>query len=414
VEHAPAGDARRGEEAPVSALETRLSRTRAFEPRRIGVAGIVLGVLAFFLAIPPIEARTVAATVAVGVVAVAAGIWCASRGVRRVGFGAVAAGLAGIALGVLATRSSQANLEQVFTADIVASMLVFATPLTYAAIGGMFSERSGVVNIGLEGMMLMGCFWGIYGADKAGSWVVGLFVAMLAGGALALVHAFFAIHLRADQIVGGTAVNFLALGITGYFFVQLYHGENVSSGVPRIPDVNLHIGGVPFFGPAFGHLNLMIWLAFALVLVSYVVMFRTPIGLRIRACGEHPRAADTVGIDVYAVRYGAVCLSGILAAAGGAYLSVGYVGSFNENMTAGRGFIALAALIFGNWRPFGAFGAALLFGFSTALAYRLPVYSGSAATLFQALPYILTLIAVAGVIGRSIPPAAVGRPYTKQ
>jgi simple sugar transport system permease protein len=158
----------------------------------------------------------------------------------------------------------------------------------------------------------------------------------------------------------------------------------------------------------------MIWIGFRLVAVSYVVMFRTPIGLRFRACGEHPRAADTVGIDVYAVRYGAVVVSGLLAAAGGAYLSVGFVGTFNENMTAGRGFIALAALIFGNWRPFGAFGAALLFGFSTALAYRLPVYSDSAATLFQALPYVLTLIAVAGVIGRSIPPAAVGRPYTKQ
>jgi simple sugar transport system permease protein len=143
-------------------------------------------------------------------------------------------------------------------------------------------------------------------------------------------------------------------------------------------------------------------------------MFRTPIGLRIRAVGEHPRAADTVGISVYTVRYACVIVSGMLAAAGGAYLSIGFLGSFNENMTAGRGFIALAALIFGNWRPFGAFGAALLFGFSSALAQRLPVYSQSGSVLFQALPYVLTLIAVAGVIGRSIPPAAVGRPYVKQ
>src|SRR3989442_12527828 len=154
-------------------------------------------------------------------------------------------------------------------------------------------------------------------------------------------------------------------------------------------------------------MNLMVWLSFLLVIVSYIVVFKTPIGLRIRACGEHPRAADTVGINVYLVRYGAVVLSGILAALGGAYLTVGYVGTFNENMTAGRGFIALAALIFGNWRPFGAFGAALLFGFSTALAFRLPVYSDSAAPLFQTLPYVLTLIPVAGVIGRTIPPAAV-------
>jgi simple sugar transport system permease protein len=143
-------------------------------------------------------------------------------------------------------------------------------------------------------------------------------------------------------------------------------------------------------------------------------MFKTPVGLRIRSVGEHPRAADTVGISVYGVRYAAVTFSGMLAALGGAYLSIGFVHSFNENMTAGRGFIALAALIFGAWRPFGAFAAALLFGFSSALAQRLPEYSESGAVLFQALPYVLTLIAVAGVIGRAIPPAAIGRPYVKQ
>jgi simple sugar transport system permease protein len=158
----------------------------------------------------------------------------------------------------------------------------------------------------------------------------------------------------------------------------------------------------------------MIWIAILFVPLSYIVLFKTPIGLRIRACGEHPRAADTVGINVYAIRYGAVILSGILAAMGGAYLTVGYLNTYNENVTAGRGFIALAAMIFGNWRPFGAFGAALLFGFSTALAFRLPVYSANGAVLFQALPYVLTLIAVAGVIGRTVPPAADGRPYKKQ
>src|SRR5207249_11093641 len=159
----------------------------------------------------------------------------------------------------------------------------------------------------------------------------------------------------------------------------------------------------------FGDLNALIWFMFFILVASYVVMFRTPLGLRIRSVGEHPRAADTVGISVYGVRYGAVVLSGMLAALGGAYLSVGYVGSFSENMTAGRGFIALAAVIFGNWRPFGAFGAALLFGGSTALSFRLADAWGNSAVLFQALPYVLTLIAVAGVIGRSVPPAAVGR-----
>ena len=258
-----------------------------------------------------------------------------------------------------------------------------------------------------------------WGADKTNSWELGLLIAIAAGGAMAFVHAFFAINLRADQIVGGTAINFLALGITGYLFIDIYGQDGTPTDIPGIPNIDLGaVQRIPFLGDIFGDLNLMIWLALALIFVSWVVMFKTPIGLRIRSVGEHPRAADTVGINVYATRYAAVTLSGMLAAAGGSYLSIGFVGSYNENMTAGRGFIALAALIFGNWRPFGAAAACLLFGFSSALAQRLPVYSESAGVpidvLFQALPYVLTLIAVAGVIGRSIPPAAVGRPYKKQ
>jgi ABC-type uncharacterized transport system permease subunit len=399
----------------MAAYADRFRRSWLGDARTVGILGIALGVLAFWLTIPPFTTRSAIWPILVGILAIAAGVWSVSRGVRRVGWGAVAAGALGIALAILATHSSKGNLDEVFDASLIASMLVFATPLTFGAIGGMFSERSGVVNVALEGMMLMGAFFGIYGADKTGSWFLGILIAMLSGALLALVHAFFAVHLRADQIVGGIAINFLALGITGYFFYQLYHGANISANIPRIPNVSIPwVKDQGFIGPAFGDLNLLIWVAIALVPLSYVVMFKTPIGLRIRACGEHPRAAETVGINVYAIRYASVVTSGMLAALGGVFLSVGFVGTFNENMTDGRGFIALAALIFGNWRPFGAFGAALLFGFSTALAFRLPVYSDSAATLFQALPYVLTLIAVAGVIGRTIPPAAVGRPYKKQ
>jgi general nucleoside transport system permease protein len=394
--------------------DTRWVRLRA--TRTFGTIGVLLGVLACFLTIPPVEARSITWSLFVGMLAIACGIWAVTRGERRLGWWAIVSGLAGIGLSFLAIQSSVENLNTVFRADLIASMFVFSTPLVFAGIGGMFSERSGVVNIGLEGMMLMGAFFGVYGADKGGSWVAGILVAMLAGGLLALVHAFFAIHLRADQIVGGTAVNFLALGITGYFFVQLYHGQDVPVGISSIPDVKIpYVENWRFLGPAIGDLNLMVWLSFLLVIVSYIVLFKTPIGLRIRACGEHPRAADTVGINVYVVRYGSVVLSGILAALGGAYLSIGFGGgAFTDNMTAGRGFIALAAMIFGAWRPFGTFAAALLFGFSTALAYRLPVYSDSAATLFQTLPYVLTLIAVAGVVGRTVPPAADGRPYVRQ
>jgi simple sugar transport system permease protein len=392
----------------------RSGASRFLEPKAIGILGILLGLLALWLAIPPIKAASPVWPAIAGLLGAMCGVIALSRGAYRVGGGAIASALFGALLAYLATRSSSAKLDQVVDASLIAQMLVFATPLTYAALGGIFSERSGVVNIGLEGMMLMGAFWGIWGADKTGSWFWGVAIGAASGGLLALVHAFFAISLRADQIVGGVAVNFLALGITGYFFVQLYHGNNIPTGVAQVPDLHLTSASSTSFGNSFGNLNYMIWLAILLVPLTYVVLFKTPIGLRIRACGEHPRAADTVGINVYLVRYLSVVLSGILAALGGAYLTVGYLNTFNENVTAGRGFIALAAVIFGNWRPFGAFGATLLFGLSTALAFRLNVYSDNAATLFQALPYVLTLIAVAGVIGRTVPPAADGRPYKKQ
>jgi simple sugar transport system permease protein len=279
-------------------------------------------------------------------------------------------------------------------------------------------------------MMLMGAFFGFWGADHFDSWQLGLVVAMLAGASLALVHAFFCIHLQADQIVVGTGINFLALGITGYAFVDIYGDQGSPTDVPSVSSPSLHflthipdvsIGPVEFGGTflnaVFGNLNYMIWLSFVLLIVAYIVLFRTSIGLRIRAVGEHPRAADTVGISVYGIRYAAVITSGALAALGGAYLSVASVNLFDQNLTGGRGFIAIAALIFGNWRPFGAYAACLLFGFSSALGDRLPAYfeQGSATPLlFNILPYVLTLIAVAGVIGRSIPPAAIGRPYRKQ
>jgi ABC-type uncharacterized transport system permease subunit len=385
--------------------------------RALAWLGILVGIAAAWVALPPLKVREPIVPMMIGLLAVGLGVGVLARGgIRRLGWGAIVVGVLGMGIGYLGTRSSVSNLDQVIVwSALLAAMLRYATPLAFAAMGGIFSERSGVVNIGLEGMMLAGAFFGILGADKLDSWPLGLLCAAVAGGTFAFIHAFFAIQLRADQIVGGTAINFLALGITGYLFIDIYGGQGTPPNVPEIPDV--HLGFLDdwyFIGPILGQLNLMIWLAVATIVVTYVVLFKTPVGLRIRAVGEHPRAADTVGISVYATRYAAVTLSGVLAALGGAYLSIGFVNSFNQNMTAGRGFIALAAVIFGNWRPWGAAAAALLFGFSSALAQRLPAYSESAAVLFQTLPYVLTLIAVAGVIGRSIPPAAVGRPYQKQ
>jgi simple sugar transport system permease protein len=384
--------------------------------RALAWAGIVLGLFAAFVALPPITARSWVWSLLLGLLAALAGVWAITRGERRYGAYALAAAVLGFGLAYLATRSEVGKLETVVVwSALFAAMLRYATPLIFAALGGMFSERSGVVNVGLEGMMLMGAFFGIMAADKLDSWILGLLVGILSGGAAALLHAIWAVHLRVDQIISGFAINFLALGLTGYLFIDIYGQEGTPTDIPSIPNVHLaFLDGVPFFGDIFGNLNLMIWIALILIPVSWFVLFKTPLGLRIRAVGEHPRAADTVGIDVYRIRYGAVIASGMLAAAGGAFLSIGFVNSFNENMTAGRGFIALAAVIFGNWRPFGAAAACFLFGFSSALAQRLPEYSDSAAVLFQALPYVLTLIAVAGVIGRSIPPAADGRPYQKQ
>src|SRR5215831_6916221 len=230
---------------------------RIRSPRSWGTVGILFGVVAVLVMLPPLTARSIVWPILLGILAALFGVWTVTRGERRLGWGAVAAGAIGIGLGILATHSSTANLETVFTASLIASMFVFSTPLVFGAIGGMVSERSGVVNIGLEGMMLMGAFWGVYGADKGGSWVVGILAAMLAGGLLALLHAFFSIHLRADQIVSGTAVNFLALGITGYFFFQLYNGQDVPVGVSTIPDVAFSKGS-GFLAQAFGDLNLMV------------------------------------------------------------------------------------------------------------------------------------------------------------
>jgi general nucleoside transport system permease protein len=398
--------------------------TRLQDPRAVAIVGIALGVVAFWLVLPPETVRAVGVPIALAVVGIACGAWTVSRGYLRAGWGAVASGVIGIVGALLVTRATVPHLEAVITwSTIIGATLVLATPLTYAAIGGMFSERSGVVNIGLEGMMLMGAFFGAWGADVTSSWALGIVIGIAAGAALGLVHAFFAIHLRADQIVGGTAVNFLALGITGYLYNDIYGNAGTPDNLPSIPNVHLgFLKSIPphglgrFLQDVFGDLNLMIWLSYLVLVLSYIVLFKTAVGLRIRSVGEHPRAADTVGISVYGVRYVSVTLSGALAAMGGVFLSLGYVDSFTENMTAGRGFIALAALIFGKWRPFGAFGAALLFGFSSAVAPQLQNVSSwqTYGTLFAALPYILTLIAVAGLIGRSIPPAADGQPYKRQ
>jgi simple sugar transport system permease protein len=400
----------------VSTLDGALSPARYGTPRSAAITGLVLGIFAVWLAIPPWTLRSPVVPLVVAVLGAAAGAYGLVHEERRLGWWAVGVSVGAMAAVIWLQGVDESSLDTVFTAGLIAATIRFAVPLTFAAIGGVINERSGVVNIGLEGMILAGAFFGIWAAAWSGSWIVGLLMAMVFGGLFALIHAFFCIHLRTDQIVSGFAINFLALGLTGYLFRSIYGTQGTPSDISRIPDVTLpqFLRDIPYFGEIFGQLNLMIWLMFILLIASWVMLFKTPIGLRLRSVGEHPRAADTVGINVYAVRYAAVIASGMLAALGGAYLSIGFTGSFNENMSAGRGYIALAAVILGKWNPLGAFAATLLFGFGYAIQIPLQREADISANLLSTLPYVLTLVALVGVIGRSIPPAAVGRPYIKQ
>ena len=297
---------------------------------------------------------------------------------------------------------------------ILASTIRNATPLVFAAMGGMFSERSGVVNIALEGLMLISAFAGVVGAFLTGSAWVGLGFAMAAGLSFALIHALMCVTFEADQIISGTAINLLALGGTGFLMVEVFGQGGTSPRVPRFGSLGIPVlQDIPLLGPALFDQSLLVYLMYVLVPVTFFVVFRTPFGLRLRATGEVPEAVDTAGVSVARMRYYGVGLSGVLAALGGAYLSMGLLSAFTEGMTNGRGFIALAALIFGRWNPVGAAGAALLFGFAQAITFR----AGQEAIpveFLQMLPYILTIVVLAGFGGRAIAPAAIGKPYRKE
>jgi simple sugar transport system permease protein len=383
--------------------------------RLLGWAGVAIALVAAFITLPPIEVRTVIPSAILIGASLALGLAAVRLGVKRIGWGAVVASLICLVLAVLASRADVDSLNVVVAwSALLAATLRYATPLIFAGLGGLVSERAGVVNIGLEGMMLMGAFFAAWGADLTDSWLLGTLIGVLAGMALAAVHAFFSINLRADQIVCGFALNFVALGLTGYLYVDIYGDQGTPDDLPAVPNISLPTGDLGFVGKAIENQNLLVWGALLAIVVVWLVVFRTRGGLRLRSVGENPRAAETVGINVLRTRWIAVLVSGGLAALGGAFLSIGFVHSFTQGMTAGRGYIALAAMIFGRWKPLGLFAATLLFGFGSALAQRLPEFSPSAATLFQALPYVLTLVAVAGLVGRSTPPAADGIPYKRE
>jgi len=296
------------------------------------------------------------------------------------------------------------------------STVLRAVPIAFGALSGVLCERSGVVNIGIEGMLLSGAFAGAVVGSVTNSLWIGLLAGAAIGGLIALLLAVLAIRYLVDQIVAGTVINILALGLTSYLSKQFLENNPSLNDPGSFQNLTLPVlSKIPFIGPILFDNNIFVYLLFVLVAVTYVGLYYTRWGLRVRAVGEHPLAADTVGIRVLFTRYRNVVLGGIVAGIGGAYFTLGAVGRFTEGMTAGRGFIGLAAMIFGRWNPLGAFAAALIFGFADSLQVKANILQVSIPTEFLAmLPYLVTILIVAGAAHRVRPPAADGKPYIKQ
>ena len=299
-------------------------------------------------------------------------------------------------------------MSEIFSIALIFSTIRFATPLIFAALGGMFSERSGIINIALEGLMLAGAFTAAVTTYELNNPYLGLLCGMLAGAFVALIYAVAVIKFEANQVVAGTAINFLMLGLPQLLSGAIYDS---SGSTPQIDKV--------FLLPEFLNINVASFLAFLLIPLCWYVLYKTPFGLRLRAVGENPAAADAAGVSVLKLRYTAVILSGVLAAAGGAYLSIGQSSLFTRGMTAGRGFIALAALILAKWRPVQVLIACLFFGFTEALTIPLANIKTSSGEpipvqFVQIIPYVLTIIVLAGFIGLSRAPKALGIPYNKE
>lgn len=299
--------------------------------------------------------------------------------------------------------------------SLLTATLRIATPLIFASLGGIFSERSGVVNIGLEGMMTIGAFFAVYGSFISGSAVVGIIFAVIAGGVLAALHAFLSINLKSDQVISGTAINLFATALSSFLIFTLFGKGGQTDIVTALPyNVPQWLRDIPFLGDFISGLNWFVILAIVLVFVSHFFLYKTAAGLRIRAVGEHPKAADTLGINVYKVRYMCVILSGMLAGLGGAALSIAITPLYREGMVSGRGFIALAAVIFGNWKPIGAFGACLLFAVGESFQILAQGFGWTLPSeVFTMIPYVLTIIALTGFVGKTSAPAADGVPYEK-
>ncbi|HKI58002.1 MAG TPA: ABC transporter permease [Trueperaceae bacterium] len=364
--------------------------------------------------VPPIHIPVLASILVLGVLCALLGVaqylWKANpRTYLLLGAGLA---LSGIAFLAWAGRGETVDVE-----GLLMTSLIEAVPLTLGALSGLLCERSGVINIAIEGQFLIAAFVGALVGSATGSLWLGLLCGAVAGGLVGLVLAVFTITYRADQIIVGVVIDAFALGLTTFFLLSLLVPNQLTLNSPAVfgPIPIPLLDRIPIIGPLLFDQNIMVYLTMIILALVQVTLFHTRWGLRVRAVGEHPRAAETVGIKVLRVRYRNVILGGIVAGIGGASFTIGSTGQFAHNMTAGLGYIALAAMIFGRWRPLGALGAALLFGFFDALQFTLSALNAPIPSNFLSMfPYLATILAVAGLVGRVVPPAADGQPYSRE
>lgn len=297
--------------------------------------------------------------------------------------------------------------------SVLSSTVRISTPLALSSVGEVLSERAGIVNLGLEGQILMGAFAAAVASYFSGSAYVGVLAGMLAGALLGLIHVLFSLKFHASQIVLGVANNIFALGFTTVGLVAIWSNRGKSDAVPGLPNINIpFLSSIPIIGPILNNHTLIVYLMLAFTVLSWLVLFRTNIGLRLRSIGENPKAAATVGINIEKLQIWAVTIGGAMSGMAGSYLSLSDLNLFSRNMSAGRGFIAMAATILGNWNPFGALGASLIFGFLDAMQIRLQA-TGFPTQFIQMIPYVLVIILLAGVVRKVHAPAAAGKVYER-
>jgi len=348
------------------------------------------------------------------------GLICLGIGIFQLikGFGRATNGMVGLCglLLIMAFLIWQASGKSLNLSGMLSSAVLLAVPITLAAFSGILAERSGTINIAIEGMMLMSCMFAALVGSLTKSAVIGMLGGVFSSIALAMLHAVLCIKYKINQTVSGTVINIFSAGMTAFIsqkFLQKYQNLNAPPMLSRIP-VPL-LSRIPFIGPILFNQNLFVYLMFLILIVLQIALFSTRWGLRLRSVGEHPKAADTLGIDVIRTRYVGMLLSGLVAGIAGAFFTLGSVGRFDEGMTAGKGFIGLAAMIFGNWYPLGALGAGLLFGFADAIGSKLSLLGSVIPPQFMAMsPYLITMIVLAGFIGKGQAPAAEGKPYEKE